>query len=179
MTSKQMVKDKLGEYERKGLFDRDGRIKRLVGNFMSKARHNLETANVLLNLSESAAAKVSLKISDSYAAYDWVIVSAYYAMYHAALGALAALGFKSEDHEATRVGLMYYYVLEGSLESKYVTALEKARKLEEEYVQKLYKAKRTRQIAQYSVVGEFSKVEAKSLIEDAVGFVNRISELIK
>lgn len=179
MTSKQMVKDKLEEYERKSLFGRDGSIKRLVGNFLSKARHNLETANVLLNLSESSAAKVSLKISDSYVAYDWVIVSAYYAMYHAALGALAALGFKSEDHEATRVGLIYYYVLEGSLESKYVAALEKARKLEEEYIQKLYKAKRTRQIAQYSVEGEFSKVEAKSLIEDAVSFVNRISELIK
>ena len=52
-------------------------------------------------------------------------------------------------------------------------------KLEEEYVQKLYKAKRTRQIAQYSVEGEFSRVESKSLIEDAIGFVNRISKFLK
>ena len=65
------------------------------------------------------------------------------------------------------------------MESKYVTALEKARKLEEEYVQRLYKAKRTRQIAQYSVEGEFSKAEAKSLIEDALEFVNRIGELLR
>ncbi|MBI2144339.1 HEPN domain-containing protein [Candidatus Woesearchaeota archaeon] len=179
MTSKQMVKDKLDMYERKDLFSRDLSIKRLVGNFMAKARHNLETAKVVYDLSESSAAKEALKISSSYAAYDWAIVSAYYAMYHAALGALAALGFKSEDHEATRIALLYYYVLEGSLESKYVTALEKARKLEEDYVQKLYKAKRTMQIAQYSVEGEFSRVEAKSLIEDALGFVNRISELLK
>ncbi|MBI2664602.1 HEPN domain-containing protein [Candidatus Woesearchaeota archaeon] len=179
MTSKQVLKDKLDMYERKSLFSRDSGIKRLVGNFMAKARHNLETAGVVFDLSESNAAKEALKISSSYAAYDWAIVAAYYAMYHAALGALAALGFKSDDHEATRVGLLYYYVLEGSLESKYVTALEKARRLEEEYVQKLYKAKRTRQIAQYSVEGEFSKVEAKSLIEDAVSFVNRISELLK
>mgnify|MGYP001579854880 FL=1 len=107
MTSKQMVRDKLSEYERKELFGRNTGVKLLVKNFMSKARHNLETANVLLNLSESAAAKVYLKISDSYAAYDWVIVSAYYAMYHAAMAALAALGFKSEDHEATRLGLLY------------------------------------------------------------------------
>src|SRR3989338_1735466 len=133
MTSRQMVKDKVEEYEKKGLFGRNTAMKRLVGNFMGKARHNLETASVMLNLSESSAAKETLKISVSYVAYDWVIVSAYYAMYHAALGALAALGFKSEDHEATRVGLIYYYVLEGSLESKYVKALEKARKLEEEY----------------------------------------------
>ena len=179
MTSKQMVKDKLEEYERKSLFGRDGSIKRLTSNFLGKARHNLETARVMFDLSESGSAKEALRISSSYAAYDWAIVSAYYAMYHAALGALAALGFKSEDHEATRVGLLYYYVLEGSLESRYVTALEKARKLEEEYVQKLHKAKRTRQIAQYSVEEEFSKVEAKSLIEDALRFVNRISELLK
>ena len=118
MMSRQMVKDKLGEYEKRGLFSRNAGIKRLAGNFMSKARHNLETASVVFNLSESSAAKEFLKISSSYVAYDWVIVSAYYAMYHAALGALAALGFKSEDHEATRVGLLYYYVLEGSLESK-------------------------------------------------------------
>lgn len=179
MTSRQMVKDKLQEYERKSLFGRDASIKRFVGNFLGKARHNLETARVMFDLSESSLAKEALRISDSYAAYDWVIVSAYYAMYHAAMGALAALGFKSEDHEATRVGLIYYYVLEGSLESRYVTALEKVRKLEEEYVQKLYKAKRTRQIAQYSVEGEFSKIEAKNIIEDAVGFVNRISDLLK
>ncbi|MBI2176552.1 HEPN domain-containing protein [Candidatus Woesearchaeota archaeon] len=179
MTSKQMVKDKLDMYERKGLFSRDSGIKRLVGNFMAKARHNLETTKVVYDLSESSVAKEALKISSSYAAYDWAIVSAYYAMYHAALGALASLGFKSEDHEATRTALLYYYVLEGSLESRYVTALEKARKLEEDYVQKLYKAKRTRQIAQYSVEGEFSRVEAKSLVEDALGFVNRISELLK
>lgn len=178
MTSKQMVKDKLEEYERKSLFSRDGSIKRLASNFLEKARHNLETANVLLKLSESAAAKVSLKISDSYVAYDWVIVSAYYAMYHAALGALAALGFKSEDHEATRVGLLYYYVLEGSLESRYVSSLGKARKLEEDYIRKLYEAKKTRRIAQYSVEEEFSKVEAKNLVEDAQHFVNRISELL-
>ena len=179
MISKQMVRDKLSEYERKELFGRNTGVKLLVKSFMSKARHNLETANVLLNLSESAAAKASLKISDSYAAYDWVIVSAYYAMYHAAMAALAALGFKSEDHEATRLGLLYYYVLEGALESRYVTVLEKARKLEEEYIQRLYKAKRTRQIAQYSVEGEFSKAEAKSLIEDALDFVNRIGELLR
>ena len=179
MTSEQMVKDKLDMYERKGLFSRDSGIKHLVGSFIAKARHNLETARVMFDMSESNSAKEALKISSSYAAYDWAIVSAYYAMYHAALGALASLGFKSEDHEATRIALLYYYVLEGSLESKYVTVLGKARKLEEEYVQKLYKAKRTRQIAQYSVDGEFSKAEAKGLIDDAVGFVNRISELIK
>lgn len=178
MTSKQMVKDKLQEYERRELFSRDTSIKRLVANFMGKARHNLETANIMLNLSESTTAKEALKISASYVAYDWVIVSAYYAMYHAALGALAALGFKSEDHDATRTALLYYYVLEGSLESRYVATLEKARKLEEEYVQKLYNAKRTRRIAQYSVEGEFSKAEAKNLIEDAQQFVNRISELL-
>ena len=178
MISKQMVKDKLDMYERNGSFSRDSSTKRLLGNFLAKARHNLETAKVVYDLSGSGAAKDALKISNSYSAYDWAIVSAYYAMYHAALGALAALGFKSEDHEATRVGLMYYYVLEGSLESKYVTVLEKARQLEEEYVQKLYNAKRTRQIAQYSVEGEFRRVEAKSLIEDAQQFVNRISELL-
>ncbi len=179
MTSKQMVKDKLEAYERKGLFGRNASIKRLSGSFVGKARHNLETAKVLLDLSESSAAKEALKISGSYAAYDWAIVSAYYAMYHAALGALAALGFKSEDHEATRTALLYYYVLEGQLESKYVASLEKAKKLEEEFIQKLYDAKRTRQIAQYSVESEFSKLEAKKLIENAISFVNRISELLK
>ncbi len=178
MISKQMVKDKLEVYEKKGLFGINSEMKRLVGNFMGKSRHNLETASIMLDLSESSAAREVLKVSASYFAYDWVIVAAYYAMYHAALGALAALGFKSEDHEATRVGLLYYYVLEGSLESKYVTALEKARKLEEEYVQKLYAAKRTRQVAQYNVEEEFTKAEAKNLIEDARKFVNRISELL-
>ena len=41
MTSKQMVRDKLSEYERKELFGRNTGVKLLVKNFMSKARHNL------------------------------------------------------------------------------------------------------------------------------------------
>ena len=47
MTSRQMVKDKLGEYEKRGFFSRNAGIRRLAGNFVGKARHNLETASAV------------------------------------------------------------------------------------------------------------------------------------
>lgn len=158
---------------------RSSYISRLVPNYQSKARHNLETANVLLKISKEPEMREAIDVGSGYQSYDWVIISAYYAMYHSALSALAKIGYKSANHEATILALEYYYVYEKKiLERKYITKIKKARKLEEEYIERLRAARRRRIVAQYDVEESFGAEEANRIVNDAVEFLDRMEKLI-
>lgn len=49
--------------------------------FISKARHNLETARLIWKISDDLSTKEKLAIRHDYEAYDWVISTGYYAIY--------------------------------------------------------------------------------------------------
>ncbi|OGI14775.1 hypothetical protein A3K63_02780 [Candidatus Micrarchaeota archaeon RBG_16_49_10] len=40
---------------------------------------------------------------------DWVVISAYYAMYHSALSLLSRVGVASKDHSTTAAALEYFF----------------------------------------------------------------------
>ncbi len=178
MKTKDFLEKKLKKYEEKAQFQRTMRIRRFSGNFLEKARHNLVTTKALWALSENEKVKEEMGISSDYEGYDWIIVSSYYSMYHAALSAIASIGFKSNNHMATIYLLHYHFVLKGKLEKKYVDYLEKARTLEEKYISMIKRAKRTRETAQYSVEESFGRKEAENMIRMATEFVNRIDEML-
>ena len=115
---------------------------------------------------------------EEFQCYDWVINASYYSMYQSALGLLAKIGYKSEDHNATIDALYYFFVLEGFLEDYYIKELILAKKLEEEYIQELIKAKQERRTSQYSSLIEITREKAHELIEIAKKFVNRLSKII-
>lgn len=170
---------KLNTYRRKGLFGEAAHMPRLAGNYLAKSRHNLETANIIWKISEEEDIKRTIDIGEGYRAYDWVIISAYYAMYHSALSALAKLGYKSDNHEVTILALEYYFVYQkGTLEKKYVEKLKEAKELEEEYIEKIRAARRRRIAAQYDVEERFGREEARKLIDDAVEFLDRLESLV-
>ena len=178
MNTEKFLEMKLGEFERKKQFQRAAGMRRLSANHLEKARHNIVTTRALWALSENEKVKKEIGLSPDYEGYDWVVVSSYYSMYHAALSAIASIGFKSNNHMATIYLLHYYFVLKGKLEKKYVDYLEKARILEEKYVEMIKMAKRTRETAQYSVDKSFGRKEAERMISMATDFVNRIDELL-
>ncbi|WP_456475447.1 HEPN domain-containing protein [Candidatus Pyrohabitans sp.] len=178
MKTKEFLEMKLRALEKKEQFQRATGMRRLSGNYLEKARHNLVTTRALWALSENENVKEEIGLSSDYEGYDWVVVSSYYSMYHAALSALASIGFKSNNHMATIYLLHYYFVLKGKLERKYIDYLEKARILEEKYVEMIKRAKRTREAAQYSVEKSFGRKEARKLISMATDFVNRIDEML-
>jgi len=176
--TKDFLEKRLKEHEKKDLFQRAMGMRRLSGNFLEKARHNLVTTKALWALSENENVKEEIGLSSDYEGYDWVVVSSYYSMYHAALSAIASVGFKSNNHMATIYLLHYHFVLEGKLEKKYIDYLERARTLEKEYIDMIKRAKRTRETAQYSVEESFGRKEAEKMINMATEFVNRIDEML-
>lgn len=169
----------LKKFEQKDLCGKTPFINRLVPHFMEKARHNILFSSAVLDLSNKEDAKKVLNLPETFTAFDWVVVTAYYAMYHAALAALASISYKSSLHTATIIAIEVYFVKKKLLEKEFLEKLKQAREFEEEYVQKFRYARRQRETAQYSVTDETGKEVAERLVKDAQKFVNRIEKLLE
>lgn len=173
------VESRLKAFENKGLCGKSPFIKRLASNFMERARHNLLLCNAIRVLSSGGEVKRMLRLPEDFSAFDWVVITAYYAMYHSALAALASVSYKSDNHTATIVALEVFFVRRELLEREFLDKLKQARELEEEYILKLRRARRQRETAQYVVTEETGKDAAEKLLKAAQEFVNRMERLIE
>jgi len=69
------MEQRLREFEAKGLCGKTPFMKRLVPNFMEKARHNLLFCNAVYGLSNNAEAKKLLRLKEDFSAFDWVVIT--------------------------------------------------------------------------------------------------------
>jgi uncharacterized protein (UPF0332 family) len=180
MERKVYLRNKIKGYERSEVFAKSFHIKKLAENFLDKARHNLIFASATYSLSQNQTAKKAISLDPDFAAFDWVVITGYYAMYHASQGCLAKLGYKCENHTATIIAMEYFFVHRDKLlEKEYIEMFEKVMTMEEQYIQMLWKVKQRRETAQYSVSEDVGKRAAEEVLEDAKRFVQRIILLFK
>lgn len=172
-----MLEERLKQKQADGVFRKDERIKTLAAQYLGKARHNLVCMQASYGLSVSAELKNAASLPKDFNEFDWVVVQAYYAMYHSVLACLAKTGYKSDDHNSSIMALELFFVHRGMLERKYVHIIEKARTLEDAYVRKILFAKKARKIAQYEVGERTEQLVAEETMKDAKEFVERLSRL--
>ena len=165
---------KLSWYIRKELLIKDNTAERLSGGYLEKARANLITMELL---SKATAFRKSLALPEDYCPDEWVVITAYYAMYMAALACLAKLGYRSKNHAATIAALEEFIVKKKLLERKYLEALNKI-KLKKEEIENLNIVRDRREIAQYSVTKETTREIVEKTKKDARKFVDRFEELL-
>lgn len=110
---------------------------------------------------------------------DWVVIAAYYSMYHASLSLLLKIGLSSKEHAATVAVLEYFFgeKIGRKLLEKFNSLKEEKDKLEaitiqEKYINYLWEIKRARENVQYGV--NISYKENKDIMEHARNFVNKI-----
>lgn len=176
----KQLEEKMREYREKGNIFGDPSLHSLTPFFQGKARHNLETSKILWKVSEEDEVKKALNVGRDYIAYDWIIGTAYYAMYHSALSALAQINIKTTTHEATIHAVEYHFTHKRKLlETEYIDLITKAHQLETYYVNRLWAAKRARTIAQYEADKTMSKEESEKLLKDAERLIDRIDKLIE
>jgi uncharacterized protein (UPF0332 family) len=177
---KDLLKIKVKGYFDDGMLRLDPSIITLVKYYIDKARHNIETASLLMEASKDKESKRRLKISTDYVGYDWVISCGYYAMFHAATAALAAVGIKAESHESLIEGLEYHFVLkEKAIESEDVEKIKYAKKLDEKYVNRMWATKSKRNTAQYKADIVIAQKDAEKIYKNAIDFVDTLESLIK
>ena len=154
--------------------------KRLANNYLTNARHNLIVAKSLISVSENQKIKDLLVVPNDFQTYSWIISISYYAMYHAALSALAKEDYESDDHAATRYALAKLYVIKSKLEQEALEIFDQSKKLlEEEYVITLDNARKNDQVARYSSNSEYEKNKAEEQFKIAQQFVQRMAELVE
>jgi len=172
------AKERLREFEARGLCGKAAFVRNIAPNYLAKAAHNLMVCTILSEFSNNEEAKKLLKIPAGFSAFDWAIVTAYYAMYHGAQAALATISYKSDSHASTVLALEVFFVQQDLLEEKFLGKLKAARELEEKYVRSLRSARKQRETAQYSVSEETGREAAEKLLKDAREFVGRMEKLV-
>jgi len=135
---------------------------------IDKSDHNLVVMTDLHNLQHS----------------DWVVIAAYYAMYHASMSVLSKIGLDSKDHTTTVAVLEYFFSekLEKSLLDKFNELKKKKDKLEklkieEKYINYLWKTKKTRETVQYGI--QINYTESDTIMSNAREFVTKIKLLLE
>jgi len=133
-----MLKIKIKGYFDNGDLRIDSTITTLVKYYVDKARHNIETSSLLMEVSKDKESKKKLKVNIDYTGYDWIISCGYYAMFHAATAALAAIGVKAQNHESLIEGLEYHFAFkEKAIESEDIEKIKFAKRLDEKYVNRM------------------------------------------
>ena len=177
---KEMLKIKVKGYFENGDLKVDSTITALVKYHVDKARHNIETSSLLMEVSKDKESKKKLKVSADYIGYDWVISCGYYAMFHAATAALAAIGIKAQSHESLIEGLEYHFVLkEKAIASDDIEKLKSAKRLDEKYVNRMWATKSKRNTAQYRADSVIVQKDAEKIYKNAIDFVDTIESLIR
>lgn len=152
----------------------------LISYYLDKSRHNLETASLLLKLSEDTESKRTLNLRKDYSAYDWVISASYYAMFHAATAVLGSLGLRARTHECLIEALEYHFVhKEKILETEMIEKVIHLRSLEKRYITQMWSTKSRRNMAHYKAEESISRSDAQKSLKDAYEFVERMEELIE
>lgn len=153
----------------------DPTAKSLAEPYLKKSRANLVTMEILSN---SENHKDILAIPKDHSMDEWVVVTAYYAMYMSALSLLAQLGYKSKSHTATVVALEEFFVKKKLLDKAHLDNLKDLHVKKEE-VSMLREVKDRREIAQYSVTKKTTKDLAEKTKIDARAFVDRVEEIFE
>lgn len=114
---------------------------------------------------------------------DWVVITAYYAMYQSALALLAKIGLESKDHATTVAVLQYFFDRQISMEliEKFNELKERKDKIEaivieEKYIDYLWKIKRARETVQYGISMTYR--ETDTIMKNARDFVSKIKLVI-
>jgi uncharacterized protein (UPF0332 family) len=143
---------------------------------LKKAYHNLDLANKVF---ETHGAQSTFRYEgENY--FDWVVTICYYAMYQAALAALAGVRKEGENHQAAVCALIYFYVHKKKrLSEQYLISLDMIAALAKQDVRKLVEKKEEREKASYDTSFVTQKGLAERALTDAREFLVKTREILE
>ena len=171
------MKRKIDFYLKKKLLIKDNIVIDLATGYLEKAKINLITMQILLDIQNDKIIREKLNVPKEYSTYEWVVVCGYYAMYTSALALLAKIGFRSKNHTATLLVLEEFFVKKKLLNDESFIRIKNAM-FQKEEIEKLSDARDKREIAQYSITKQTTKKIAEKIKKDAYEFVNKCEEVL-
>ena len=165
-------------YIKQGQLSKDSSYKNLANKFLQKSRQNLITMSILSELNDNKKARDLLKIPKDYDSNEWVVITGYYAMYASAISLLAKIGYRSKNHIATLCVLEEFFIKKKILDEDTLMLLKSAMFHKEE-IEKLSDARHKREIAQYSITKQTTKIIAEKIKKDAYDFIEKCEKIIE
>ena len=165
-------------YIKQGQLSKDSSYKNLANKFLQKARQNLITMSILSELNDNKKARDLLKIPKDYDSNEWVVITGYYAMYASAISLLAKIGYRSKNHIATLCVLEEFFIKKKILDEDTLMLLKSAMFHKGE-IEKLSDARHKREIAQYSITKQTTKIIAEKIKKDAYDFIEKCEKIIE
>jgi uncharacterized protein (UPF0332 family) len=193
------AKRNVKQYIDEGLLKvKDKDAQKFVSFYMKNAESSLQTASILQEISDEAILKNTLKVSNDFESYLWVIVSSYYSMFYAATALLASQGTRATGqivHKVTGDALVHFFVSNEKL-AKLLEQYEEAQAVgleligREELMRRMQKKadeliiayeneRRKRSKFQYDMGVQAKRGYAQTSLERAKEFVFEISKIVK
>ncbi|HZX44081.1 MAG TPA: HEPN domain-containing protein [Candidatus Nanoarchaeia archaeon] len=158
------------------------RVPALIGLMAKKANNNLKFARASLKISDDKDAKEMLGLDEGDSFYDWVIITAYYSMFHMAHALLATKEIKIgkiRAHEATLYAMAKYFILNGELADELFVIYEDAEAKAEELFNSLSDERNKRGEFTYERLPKTNRLPAVESIKNASQFVRDIGTILK
>jgi len=171
-------KTKKGNLPR-GLIE-DESARSLTQNYLERASKNLDLMSIINQLRTNKEAQKSLKLPVDYSNDEWIIITAYYAMYSSALALISSIGYKSDVHTSTIWAINKFFVEKDLIGKEYLAMLNHAQnQINVDDIKALSKGKEDREIAQYNVTKATTHDIAETSMKNAFAFVNKARNMIK
>jgi uncharacterized protein (UPF0332 family) len=146
-----------------------------------KAINDLSLAEGLLKVSTSEKIKDDLGYSKNITFFDWVIVTSYYSIFHAAqaLLGLKKIKISSRMHHATLIAFAKHFIVNGELEAELFLLYENAESKAGEMLDIFEEEKGKRGMFQYHRLSKNNLDSAKESVGNAKIFLEAVQEVLK
>jgi uncharacterized protein (UPF0332 family) len=187
----KIIESNVNNYLNESLLKK-GDYKILTEFYLKTASRTLQTADALMQISESNEIKLKLGLSIDFETYLWVITSSYYSMFYMVNALFSKNNMKIGDKVAHKVAsdAFYFYFIKNNKIAKgmfeiYAKAKDEAMDLinYSEQAEKLFKnleyERDKRHRFQYNMTENIKKSYAQTSLERAKEFFNEIELLLK
>ncbi len=143
-------------------------------DFLKKAEHNLSFSNWLIDKHKDEIPRIFGSHENF---YDWVTVSFYYCVYHAALALISKFRISSKSHSATLCAVIYYYYHKSkNLTKEDIELLGEY--LGEEDIESFARTKSLRERASYGVSINFELMLVDEAKKNAESFIEKARRIL-
>ena len=187
----KIIESNINIYQRDGLFKK-GEYSNLIDFYVNNARKTLQTADVLMQISENGELKKKLGLLDNFETYLWVITTSYYSMFYIVNALFSKHGIKLSDkivHKVASDVFYFYFIKNKKIAKELFETYEEAKgqamdlinysEQAEKLFQDLEFEREKRHRFQYNMTESIKRSYAQTSLKRAKDFINEIEILIK
>lgn len=186
----KIIESNVNIYLKDGLFKK-GNYDNLTEFYIKTAKKTLQTADVLMQISENREIKDKLGLLDNFESFLWAITTSYYSMFYILNALFSKNGIKIGDKIAHKVSsdVFYYFIKNNKIAKELFEVYEEAKgqamdlTMYSEQAEKLFQdlehERDKRHRFQYEMTESIKKSYAQTSLKRAKDFLNEIELLIK